>query len=282
MIDAIAIVDKPEGITSHDVVYKARKALGQKRIGHAGTLDPPATGVLVLGIGRATRLMRFAEAYDKEYTGTIIFGSTTTTLDATGEVTASTEVGSLTQDAVSAALGPLTGDITQVPPMVSAVKVGGERLYAKARRGEEVERAPRPVHVDAFEVTLESDGTGSFRIVCSRGTYVRSLASDLGDALGVGAHLGSLRRTRVGPFHVDDAVSLDDLQSGSLRPMQDLLAGYPRRVVTAEEARAMITGRRLAAAGLEGPYSVVSPEGLIAVAEDRGAESVSICVVAGQ
>lgn len=280
MIDGIAVVDKPAGITSHDVVYRARKALGQKRIGHAGTLDPPATGVLILGVGRATRLMRFAEAYEKEYAGTIVFGATTTTLDATGETVATADARGVTQAAVDAVVGSLTGDILQVPPMVSAVKVDGERLYAKARRGEEVERVARPVRVDAFEVVVHEAGTASFRIVCSRGTYVRVLAADLGDLLGVGAHLGSLRRTRVGPFDAVEAVSLDALEVSGLRPMADLLAGYPRRMVNADEAVAFISGRRLPAAGIAGPYGVFAPDGLIAVAEDRGTEAASLCVVA--
>jgi tRNA pseudouridine55 synthase len=280
VIDGIAVIDKPAGITSHDVVYRARKALGQKRIGHAGTLDPPATGVLILGVGRATRLMRFAEAYEKGYSGTIIFGATTTTLDATGETLTRSDAGSLTQEAIDAASAALTGDILQVPPMVSAVKVDGERLYAKARRGEEVERRARPVRVDRFTVDLVEPGFATFEIVCSRGTYVRVLAADLGDAVGVGAHLGSLRRTRVGPFTVEASVPLDALEPDALRPMEDLLAGYPRRVVTSDDARAFISGQRLPAAGIDGPYGVFSPDGLIAVAEDRGTDSVSLCVVA--
>lgn len=285
MIDGVVVIDKPAGITSHDVVARARKAIGQKRIGHAGTLDPPATGVLILGFGRATRLMRFAEAYDKEYTGTIVFGATTSTLDATGEATGKSPATTLNRDEIEAAVRTLTGDIMQMPPMVSAVKVAGERLYAKARRGEEVEREARPVRVSGFELDLgqdaqiSSDATVGFRVACSKGTYVRVLAADLGEALGVGAHLGSLRRTRVGPFSVDAAVDLDDLAPTSMRPMDELLSGYPRRVVTTEEAQAMMAGRRLSAAAIEGPYAVVSPEGLIAVAEDRGSDSVSLCVV---
>lgn len=282
MITGVAVVDKPAGMTSHDVVAHARKALAERRVGHAGTLDPPATGVLVLGVGRATRLLRFAEAYDKEYTGTIVFGVSTTTLDATGDTTATTDASALTETAVRAALPAFIGDIEQIPPMVSAIKIGGERLYEKARRGEEVERAARSIRIDAFDVTAFTPGEraqAEIRVVCSKGTYIRSLAADLGDALGVGGHLAVLRRTRVGPFTADGALALDALTAGALRPMEDLLAGYPRRMVTSDEAQALMAGRRLPAAGLSGPYAVHSPEGLIAVAEDRGPEAASLCVV---
>lgn len=281
-LNGILLVDKPAGMTSHDVVDACRRALGVRRIGHAGTLDPPATGLLVLGVGRATRLLRFLEAYDKEYRAEVVFGAETTTEDATGEVTAESDASGLDRAAVERALAGFVGEIDQVPPMVSAVKVGGERLYRKARRGEEVERAPRRVSV--HEIALESfepsaRARATVRVRCSKGTYVRSLARDVGRALGAGAHVGALRRLAIGPFRVEEAVQPAAATSAAIRSMDDAVAGYPRRDVDPVTARALAQGKPLAAAGVAGPYAVFGPGGLVAMAEDDGALARSLCVV---
>lgn len=204
----LAVIDKPPGMTSHDVVSAVRRALQLKRVGHAGTLDPPATGVLLVGVGRATRLLQFLQGTDKDYAGTFALGTSTTTLDATGEVTATYDMAGVDDAAVRAAAAALTGELDQVPPMVSAVKVDGRRLHELARDGIEVERAPRRVTVTAFDVARRDD-VWAFSVSCSSGTFVRSLVDDLGRALGGAAHLTSLRRTRVGRFTLADATPLD-------------------------------------------------------------------------
>ena len=202
----LCVVDKPAGWTSHDVVAKARGMLGTRKVGHAGTLDPLATGVLVLGVGRATRLLTFLTGASKTYEATISFGTETDSLDADGEVTATHAMDGLDPAAVRAAAASLTGDLMQVPPMVSAIKVDGRRLHQLAREGKEVERAPRPVTVSRFDVAPTDDPMVWTAVVdCSSGTYVRVLAADLGHAVGGGAHLAALRRTAVGPFTLDDA-----------------------------------------------------------------------------
>ena len=281
-MEGLLVIDKPAGMTSHDVVAVCRRALNERRIGHAGTLDPGATGVLVVGVGRATRLLRFVEAAEKEYRATAVFGLTTTTLDAGGDVVARTDASALTEQHVRDALPTFAGEIVQVPPMVSAVKVGGEALYRKARRGEEVDRVPRRVSVEVLE--LESFQTGevaraSLFIRCSRGTYVRSLVADLGDAVGTGAHVGALRRLAVGRFSADGAIALDGISASELRPMEDAVAGYPRRSVDADGARALVHGKALEPAGIDGVYAVFGPDGLVAMAEDRGEEARSLCVL---
>ncbi|MGH2726349.1 MAG: tRNA pseudouridine(55) synthase TruB, partial [Actinomycetota bacterium] len=207
-MDGIVVVDKPAGMTSHDVVAVVRRRLGERRVGHAGTLDPDATGVLVLGVGRATRLLRFIEGGEKEYIADVVLGVETTTQDASGQPVAEHDASALTGADVERAATALTGEISQTPPMVSAVKVGGERLYRKARRGEVVERPARKVTVhelrlDAFEPSVRA--AAKLTIRCSPGTYVRTLAHDLGMALGVGGHVATLRRTRVGRFDAAEA-----------------------------------------------------------------------------
>jgi tRNA pseudouridine55 synthase len=204
----LAVLDKPPRMTSHDVVAAVRRALGERKVGHAGTLDPPATGVLLVGVGRATRLLRFLQGTDKSYEGTFALGTTTTTLDATGEVTATFDMAGVEDPDVAAAASALTGELFQRPPMVSAIHVGGRRLHELAREGVEVDRAPRPIRVDAFEVAPLGEGTWRFCVTCTSGTYVRSLVDDLGTALGGGAHLVSLRRTRVGRFSLEQATPL--------------------------------------------------------------------------
>ena len=192
----IVILDKPAGWTSHDVVAKSRGVLGTPRVGHSGTLDPDATGVLVLGVGRATRLLRFLQGLPKSYSCEVVLGVETSTLDAAGEVTASHDMSAVTPAAVEAAAATLRGDILQVPPMVSAIKIGGRRLHEMARAGEEIERPPRPVRIDRFDLEPTDDPMVYRAIVdCSSGTYVRSLAADLGAALGGGAHLRGARRS---------------------------------------------------------------------------------------
>ena len=209
----MAVIDKPAGVTSHDVVNQLRRHFGEKRIGHAGTLDPGATGVLVVAVGNATRLMRFLNGADKSYVGEIVLGSATSTLDDEGEVTARFDMTGVTLADARAAAASLTGDIMQVPPMVSALKVDGRRLHELAREGIEVERQPRPVTVGRFDVQATSDPMVLQAAVdCSAGTYIRTLADDLGRLLGGGAHLRRLRRTRVGRFTVDQAQPPDSAE----------------------------------------------------------------------
>ncbi|MGH2784531.1 MAG: tRNA pseudouridine(55) synthase TruB [Actinomycetota bacterium] len=282
-MDGIVVVDKPAGMTSHDVVAVVRRRLGERRVGHAGTLDPDATGVLVLGVGRATRLLRFIEGAEKAYEAEVVIGIETTSQDASGDVVAESDASAVTREDVEKAAATLTGAIDQIPPMVSAVKVGGERLYRKARRGEVVERQPRRVTIYEFSLAGFEPGSRAvarFLVRCSPGTYVRTLAHDLGGALGVGAHVSALRRIRVGSFDVDAAHPLEALTAETLRPMVDAVAGYPRRTVDAAEARAFAQGKSLPAHGTTGEYAVVGPAGLVAMAEDRGDESRPVVVVA--
>ncbi len=282
-MDGVVVVDKPAGMTSHDVVAVVRRRLGERRVGHAGTLDPDATGVLVLGVGRATRLLRFIEGGEKEYVADVVLGVETTTQDASGEIVAASDASRLTREEVESAAAGLTGEIEQTPPMVSAVKVGGERLYRKARRGEVVERAARRVTVHEFGMDSFEAGriaAARFTIRCSPGTYVRTMAHDLGRALGVGGHVAILRRTRVGPFGETSAVPLDDVGPGVLRPLIDALAGYPHREVGAGQARSVAQGKSIPAFGRGGAYAIVGPAGLVAVAEDRGDVSRPLVVVA--
>lgn len=275
--DGLCIVDKAPAMTSHDVVARARRELGTRRVGHAGTLDPMATGVLVLGVGRATRLLTFITGVDKTYEATIRFGIETDSLDADGDVTATHDMEPPTPDEVEVAAAELTGPILQVPPMVSAVKVGGRRLHELAREGVEVERAPRPVTVHRFELTPTEDPlTWRAVITCSSGTYVRVLAADLGRALGGGAHLSALRRTEVGPFHLDEASTLDSLEL--LEPLQ-AVRHLPQASVDEDTALRVQHGAVLeesrfdpvrtpeGATQLEGdPWAVIGPEGdLLAV-----------------
>lgn len=220
MVDGLVVVDKPAGMTSHDVVGRCRRIFGQRRVGHAGTLDPDATGVLLVGLGRATRLLRWVTALPKSYTGEIVLGTETSTLDSSGEVLAIHDMTGVTLDNVRAAAANLVGDIDQVPPMVSAVKVGGRRLHELAREGRTVDRQPRRVSVHGFDVSDGPDPlTYSFLVECSSGTYVRTLAADVGTALGGGAHLRNLRRTAIGGFVESDAIALQMLEAA---PAPDL------------------------------------------------------------
>ncbi len=281
--DGVAVVDKPAGWTSHDVVAKARGLLRNKKIGHSGTLDPDATGVLVLGVGRVTRLLRFLTVLGKTYTCEIVLGVETATLDASGEVVATHDMGAVTVADVQRAAADLTGDIWQVPPMVSAVKVDGRRLHELARAGQEVERAARPVHVARFDVEPVPGSPGVYRaeVECSSGTYVRSLAADLGGALGGGAHLRDLRRTAIGSFGEAEARPLDELEV--LAPAV-AMRDYDAVVVDGDVAAAVSYGKVLPAEALgvagAGPWAVLSAAGdLLAVYEPHRHGSVKPAVV---
>ena len=280
------VVDKQAGWTSHDVVARCRRLLGTRKVGHAGTLDPDATGVLIVGVGRATRLLRFVTALKKTYVGEIVLGVTTSTLDAAGEVTGHFDMGDVTMAEVREAARSLTGRIEQVPPMVSAVKVGGRRLHELAREGIEVARAPRGVEVFRFEVfdTGESD---CYRILveCSSGTYVRVLAADLGARLGGGAHLRALRRVSIGSFSDVEALALEAVGPERVRPLEELVRDLPGAVANAELARALGHGRTVERLALgvvgDGPWAVLDGSGrLVAICGPVGLERVKPIVVA--
>lgn len=290
MTEGFLVVDKPSGITSHDVVARVRRATGIRKVGHAGTLDPMATGVVVVAIGRVTRLIRYVQEYQKEYVTTGVFGVATDSLDADGAVL-SREPMPVGADEIRGVLGRFRGPIDQVPPMVSALRVGGERLYEIARRGETVERASRRVVVHELELTGFVPGPypeASFRVVCSKGTYVRSLVDDIAQALGGRAHLSALRRTRVGSLGLDRAVGVDDLESFSehLLSPADALAGLPSVSVDEAVATAVSHGLRFATgpvAGIESDVAtaVVGPEGdLLAVYRRAGSEAAPEVVLA--
>jgi tRNA pseudouridine55 synthase len=276
-VDGVLVCDKPAQMTSHDVVARVRRLAGQRRVGHGGTLDPPATGVLVLALGRATRLLPFLPTEPKRYLAEVAFGAETDTLDATGTVTATAAADGVDEPSLRAALAGFLGPQQQVPPMVSAIKIGGERLYAKARRGEEVERAPRPIVIHELELLGFVGGErplATLAVVCSGGTYVRSLAADLGRALGTLAHLASLRRTAVGRFTEAEAHTLEELaEPGRLEAaVLDLaaaMASTATRALTPAEASALATGRTLDPTGRGDPVAAVGPDGrLVAVIQD--------------
>lgn len=274
------IVDKPAGCTSHDVVDLVRRALGTRKVGHAGTLDPDATGVLVMGVGAGTKLLQFVTGADKSYVGQVRFGIETSTLDAAGEVVARHDM-ELTPSEVSAATAAFVGDIEQIPPMVSAVKVQGRRLHELAREGIEIAREPRPVTVSRFDVAPTEDPmVYDLEVDCSSGTYIRTLAADLGTALGGGAHLSRLRRSAVGPFTVDDCCDVDDVV---LRPLWDLVRGMA--VVDVDEAVAnqVRNGRPLGPASGSGRLIVRGPaEELLAVYEAKNGELRPVKVLAAR
>ncbi|HUR23421.1 MAG TPA: tRNA pseudouridine(55) synthase TruB [Acidimicrobiales bacterium] len=267
-IDGVAVVDKPAGCTSHDVVGRCRRIFGQKKVGHGGTLDPDATGILLVGLGRATRLLRFLAPLPKSYVAEVVLGVTTSTLDDAGEVVATYDMAGVGLEDVRAAAATFVGDIEQIPPMVSAVSIGGRRLHELAREGIEVERAPRPVTVHRFD-SAQGGEPGVFRIEvdCSSGTYVRTLAADLGTALGGGAHLRQLRRTAVGPFV--DGVGLDDLGPEHVLAPAAAVAHLAPVTVDSGVAEAVGYGKVLHVdwAG-EGPWAVLDGGGaLLAVYE---------------
>ncbi len=211
-LDRLFVIDKPSGLTSHDVVDHVRRALKMRRVGHAGTLDPGATGVLLVLTGRATRLAQFLVETEKEYVGEMMLGVATDTQDAEGKVIATADSAGIDRAQVEGAFAAFRGDIDQIPPMTSAIKQDGQRLYALARKGITVERKPRRVRIERFEVTTFVPPLVGFEVVCSKGTYVRTLAADVGERLGCGAHVSELRRTRVGPFGADVAIPLLDFE----------------------------------------------------------------------
>ena len=246
--DGVLVVDKPSGVTSHDVVDEVRKRLRTRKVGHAGTLDPDATGILVLGLGRATRFLDYAQAEPKRYLAIASFGTATTTQDASGEVV-ERRAPEFDRADLERALARFRGPIDQVPPMVSAVKVKGERLHVRARRGESVERPARRVVIHELELRSFVPGVppeATLEVECSAGTYIRTLVHDLGSDLGCGAHLVFLRRVAAGGFTEDDAVPLDLVSSDRIRPLIDLVAGLPRLESSATEAALVRDGRALA------------------------------------
>ncbi|QBJ98155.1 tRNA pseudouridine(55) synthase TruB [Rhodococcus sp. ABRD24] len=288
----LLIVDKDAGLTSHDVVAKCRKLLGTRKVGHAGTLDPMATGVLVLGVERATKLLGLLALTTKSYRATIRLGQSTSTDDAEGEVRSTADAAPITDEEIAAEVERLTGDIQQVPASVSAIKVDGQRAHALIRAGEEVTLAARPVTVSRFEVLARRDvpgvGGGAYvdldvDVDCSSGTYIRALARDLGAALGVGGHLTALRRTKVGPFTLEHSRTLEQLADDpavSLDIDQAAQTAFPHRQINAAEAEAISQGRWLEPIGLKEIYAAIDPSGhTIALIQERGKRASSVMVV---
>jgi tRNA pseudouridine55 synthase len=283
MLQGLALIDKPEGHTSHDVVARVRRMANTRRVGHAGTLDPMATGLLILGIEQATKLLTFLVGEDKTYETTIRLGAATVTDDREGEVVSTADASKLTDEQIRQAIEPLTGEIMQVPSSVSAIKVDGERAYALVRGGDEVKLAARPVTVSRFEVRA-IDRVGEFVdvravIECSSGTYIRALARDLGAALGVGGHLTALRRTRIGDYRVEDAKTLEDAlevtsMESAARSQFDCLE------LTEAEATDLIHGKRLKAGDkLREPVAAFAPSGrLLAMLTRSGSQYKSLVV----
>ncbi|WP_086772728.1 tRNA pseudouridine(55) synthase TruB [Streptomyces bobili] len=291
--DGLVIVDKPSGFTSHDVVAKMRGIAKTRRVGHAGTLDPMATGVLVLGIERATKLLGHLALTEKEYLGTVRLGQNTLTDDAEGEITSSTDASGVARDAIDAGIAKLTGRIMQVPSKVSAIKIDGVRSYKRARDGEDFEIPARPVTISSFTVydvrdAVAEDGTPVLdlivSVVCSSGTYIRALARDLGADLGVGGHLTVLRRTRVGPYKLDSARTLDQLQEElTVMPVAEAAtAAFPRWDVDERRARLLLNGVRLEMPDeytSRGAVAVFDPEGrFLALVEEQKGKAKSLAV----
>ena len=283
-MDGLLIIDKPAGLTSHDVVDRVRRIAGLRAVGHAGTLDPPATGVLVLLLGKATRLAEYAEAQAKEYEAVFRFGVETDTFDAAGTVTTESAVPPLTTEGVAAAAAALTGAILQVPPAISAVRVGGRRSWRLAREGEAVEPPARNVIVHAFDLFRLDPPRASFRIRCTKGTYVRALARDLGRALGCGGIVETLRRTRSGTFTVADAVPLDGLDraklEAALRPPAEAAADLPALKLSDEAVLKIRQGKKLAPD--EAPDAAELAVGTEVRLHGPGGELVGIGEVAGE
>ncbi|MFD6662140.1 tRNA pseudouridine(55) synthase TruB [Micromonospora chalcea] len=289
--DGLIVVDKPGGMTSHDVVARIRRLARTRRVGHGGTLDPMATGVLVIGVGRATRLLTYVIGAGKSYAATIRLGQATVTDDAEGEVVATTPAGAVTDDGVRAALAALTGEIDQVPSAVSAIKINGQRAYKRVRDGETVELPARRVTVSRLEVrAIRRDVPDvvdvDVDVTCSSGTYIRALARDAGAALGVGGHLTALRRTAVGGFTLAEAATLDQMEQRAPDvvnlPLDAAAARFfPRRDATADETRVLSHGGPLTPAGITGPYAVFDPAGgLIAIVSERDGRARAEIVLA--
>jgi tRNA pseudouridine55 synthase len=283
----LVIVDKPGGMTSHDVVGRCRRIFGTRKVGHAGTLDPMATGVLVVGIERATKILGLLSGTTKSYSATIRLGQSTSTDDAEGELLEQVSADDVADAAIESAVAALRGDIEQTPSSVSAIKVGGKRAYQLAREGEVVELKARAVRIDRFDITGVRRAAGlvdvDVEVDCSSGTYIRALARDIGVALAVGGHLSSLRRTRVGGFGLDQARTLEDLTEKpalSYRLDDACLASFPRRDISADEAVSASHGRALAPGGIEGIYAAVGPDGrVLALLQDEKSRTRSVVVV---
>jgi tRNA pseudouridine55 synthase len=299
--DGLVVVDKPAGLTSHDVVARMRRLAGTRKVGHAGTLDPMATGVLVLGIGRATRLLTYVVGADKEYSATIRLGVATTTDDAEGETLAVVDATDVTRAAIDAGVAALTGAIDQVPSSVSAIKVDGKRAYARVRGGESVTLAARPVTVSQFDVhevrLVRGDGPDAVgaldvdvTVTCTSGTYIRALARDLGAGLGVGGHLAALRRNRVGGYPLSIARTLDELGAWPEDVPLDVLplaeaarATFPVRELTQPEMVELSYGRSIdaAAPGASEPVAAIAPDGtLVALLETKDQRAMPVLVFA--
>ncbi|QGN50162.1 tRNA pseudouridine(55) synthase TruB [Micromonospora sp. WMMD558] len=289
--DGLIVVDKPGGMTSHDVVARVRRLARTRRVGHGGTLDPMATGVLVIGVGRATRLLTYVIGAGKSYTATIRLGQATVTDDAEGDVIATTPAGRVTDDAVRAALAALTGEIDQVPSAVSAIKIDGQRAYKRVREGESVELPARRVTISRLDVlAVRRDQPDvvdvDVDVTCSSGTYIRAIARDVGLALGVGGHLTALRRTAVGGFTLAEAATLDELEQRAPDVVNLPLAAaadrfFPRRDATADEQRVLSHGGPLQPVGIAGPYAVFGPAGgLIAIVSERDGQARAEIVLA--
>ncbi|MFB1299518.1 tRNA pseudouridine(55) synthase TruB [Mycobacterium sp. pW049] len=283
----LVVVDKPGGMTSHDVVGRCRRLFGTRKVGHAGTLDPMATGVLVVGIERATKILGLLTATDKSYEATIRLGRTTSTEDAEGELLQQVSASHVTGEQIEAAVAPLRGPIEQVPSAVSAIKVDGKRAYQMAREGQVVELPARPVRIDRFDVLavrrvrelIDVD----VAVDCSSGTYIRALARDVGSALGVGGHLTALRRTRVGGFGLDQARTLDELaERADLSYSLDeaCLQAFSRRELSDTEAIDASHGRPLPPAGIDGVYAATATDGrVMALLQDSGSRTTSVVVI---
>jgi tRNA pseudouridine55 synthase len=269
-VEGLMLVDKPSGVTSHDVVDVVRRSLRTRKVGHAGTLDPMATGLLILGVGRATRLLRYLGDLSKSYAATGRLGEETDTLDADGQIVRSAPV-DVSRAEIEGACAALVGDSLQTPPAYSAVKFGGRKLYEAARKGDALEAPARRIRVEAFEVSAFDGRDVDVRITCSGGTYVRVLVADVGRALGCGAHLVRLRRTAIGPFRVEDARPPG---MGEPLPIERAIGHLPSVHLGAEEARAASHGRLLAPAAIDGPYAVFGPDGALkGIYRDAGASA---------
>ncbi|MCZ4100229.1 tRNA pseudouridine(55) synthase TruB [Streptomyces sp. So13.3] len=298
--DGLVIVDKPAGLTSHAVVARIRRFAGTRRVGHAGTLDPMATGVLVIGVEKATRLLGHLALTRKEYVATIRLGQTTVTDDAEGEVTESAGAAGVELTAVQDGIAKLSGDIMQVPSKVSAIKVNGVRSYTRVREGEEFELASRPVTISSFvlhedRTATAEDGTAvldlDVTVECTSGTYIRALARDLGADLGTGGHLTALRRTRVGPYDLSSARTVDELEATyqadgaeafQVMPIGEAAAAaFPRWDVDADQARLLVNGVRLKTDGMgPGTHAAFDPDGrFLALVEDRDGQTKILAVL---
>jgi tRNA pseudouridine55 synthase len=283
----LVVVDKPAGVTSHDVVGRCRRIFGTRKVGHAGTLDPMATGVLVVGIERATKILGLLTATDKSYSATIRLGQTTSTEDAEGEVLQTVSAHDVADAQIGEAVAALRGEIDQIPSAVSAIKVGGKRAYKLAREGHTVELAARSVRIDRFDVLAIRHQDRlvdvDVEVDCTSGTYIRALARDVGVALGVGGHLTALRRTRVGRFGLDQARTLDDLaETPRLSYSLDgaCLQVFPRRDLSEQETEDTRHGRPLKPAGVEGVYAATAPDGrVIALLRDEGERTKPVVVL---